>query len=76
MKLSNYLFGFATIILLAVAAIFMQHTILIENSLQKHKTHKVIIIDNCEYIIFTGYDTFNGIAHKGNCKNHIRNYIQ
>lgn len=36
---------------------------------------KVIVIDNCEYVVAGRYSDFSGgvaIAHKGNCKNHTK----
>lgn len=35
--------------------------------------HRIVVFDGCEYVLFLGSNTelrYDGITHKGNCKNH------
>lgn len=41
------------------------------------KNYKVVVLDECEYIIYdfsSGYGGYGYMAHKGNCKNPIHNH--
>ena len=38
--------------------------------------YKIVIIDNCEYIMTKSIHHKCSLAHKGNCKNHPVNYIK
>lgn len=34
--------------------------------------YRIVVVDSCEYILFTGHNAelrYDGITHKGNCKN-------
>ncbi len=37
----------------------------------EHKC-QTVTVDDCEYIVYSyvGWNTYSGITHKGNCKNH------